>query len=131
MLLFERGFGAIRYFQKLVIKLFKLGQYPIRGNANSILAIPRTHHAKGELFLVETDRERHGSRLPSLYAGKSSKWLTRVPIPGIEIWISVSGFIVRAPTEVPQQIRSPGTSVWYSEIMATICCGLKIMSLTG
>ena len=52
-------------------------------------------------------------------------------MPGIEISIWLPGFMVRAPTEVPQQIRSPGSRVWYSDSIATICCGLYIISLTG
>ena len=131
MLLLERGFGAIRYFQELGIKLLKLDQYQ-----SAVIRI------RSSRFLAPTMRKVNCSwsrpiasamavNYIPLYAGKSSKWLTRVPIPGIDTTISVPGFMVRAPTEVPQQIRSPGTRVWYAEIIATICCGLKIMSLTG
>ena len=45
------------------------------------------------------------------YSGKSSNRLLSVPMPGITISIVVPGFIGRAPTDVPQLIKSPGSNV--------------------
>ncbi len=72
------------------------------------------------------DADLHGSILRIyLYS------LDSVPMPSMTISTLLPGFIEPTPTEVPQQITSPGYSVMSREIRLTICAGLKIMSPTG
>ena len=124
MLLIERVPGAVGNGEKLTVKLVELAEHPLRRDADAVLAAAGADHAEGESLPVDGSGldACHGWRRPQ--SAKSSKRFDSEPTPGIEISIRQPGFIVRAPTEVPQQTRSPGTSVWYSDNMATICCGL-------
>ena len=54
--------------------------------------------------------------------------LASAPMPAITTSTVLPGFIGSAPSEVPQRITSPGTSVMSCEISDTSCAGLKIMS---
>ena len=40
-------------------------------------------------------------------------------------------FIAPTPSDVPQQIKSPGQSVMSWDILLTSCCALKIISEIG
>ena len=45
--------------------------------------------------------------------------------------VLIGSFITSTPTEVPQQIRSPGSSVMSCEILLTNRWALKIISEIG
>ena len=58
--------------------------------------------------------------------------LVSLPIPSIATVTLLTGsFIDPTPSDVPQQIRSPGNNVISCEILLTSCCALKIMSEIG
>ena len=111
-LLFESLARLVGHGEKFAIKLLELRQHPLGGNANAMLATRGTDHAKGEALLVGAADLGHVRQATANQSAWSSKRFTSSPMPGIEITISQPGFMVRAPTEVPQQIRSPGSSVW-------------------
>ena len=54
------------------------------------------------------------------------------PIPSIATVTMLTGsFIAPTPIDVPQQIKSPGSSVMSCEILLTSCRALKIISEIG
>src|SRR6202165_683672 len=58
--------------------------------------------------------------------------LVSSPIPSIAtVTLLIGSFIDPTPSDVPQQIRSPGNNVMSCEILLTSCCALKIMSEIG
>ena len=58
--------------------------------------------------------------------------LVNSPMPSITMLTVLTGsFMTPTPTDVPQQIRSPGSRVMSCEILLTSCCALKIISAMG
>src|SRR5258708_37519506 len=58
--------------------------------------------------------------------------LVSSPIPSIAtVTLLIGSFIDPTPSDVPQQIRSPGNNVMSCEILLISCCALKIMSDIG
>src|ERR1700730_13371666 len=58
--------------------------------------------------------------------------LVNSPMPSIAtVTLLIGSFIDPTPSDVPQQIRSPGNNVMSCEILLTSCCALKIMSEIG
>jgi len=47
------------------------------------------------------------------------------------VTLLIGSFIDPTPSDVPQQMMSPGSSVMSCEILLTSCCALKIMSDIG
>jgi len=64
-------------------------------------------------------------------ADQASYLLTRCPTPSITTSTVLPGFMEPTPTDVPQEMISPGSRVMSWEIMLTSLNGGKIMSATG
>ena len=69
-------------------------------------------------------------RLPDA-ASYSSYRFRSVPIPSMVTSTVLPGFIEPTPTDVPQQMMSPGCSVMSCEIALTMRSGGKKRSVTG
>ena len=58
--------------------------------------------------------------------------LVSSPMPSIAtVTVLTGSFMDPTPSDVPQQMMSPGSSVMSCEILLTSCCALKIMSDIG
>jgi hypothetical protein len=58
--------------------------------------------------------------------------LVSSPMPSIAtVTLLIGSFMDPTPSDVPQQMMSPGSSVMSCEILLTSCCALKIMSDIG
>lgn len=55
----EGDLGAVGDFEELAIKLFELRQDPLGGDAHPVIAAGGTHHAEGELLLIDADCHSH------------------------------------------------------------------------
>src|SRR5664279_422848 len=60
-----------------------------------------------------------------------SNGLVRVPIPSITMLTVLPGFMEPTPTEVPQAMTSPASSVMSCEMRLTSRSGAKMTSVNG
>src|SRR5467141_1441060 len=85
--------------------------------------------AYGEVFIR---RDRAIRRVDQSRIDYRLNSLVNSPMPSIATVTLLTGsFIDPTPSDVPQQIRSPGNNVMSCEILLTSCCALKIMSDIG
>src|SRR6202163_3949926 len=97
----------------------------LRGNKRIEQATPARKRQFDAKFrtIQRMGKRRNDYRLNSLVSS---------PIPSIAtVTLLIGSFIDPTPSDVPQQIRSPGNNVMSCEILLTSCCALKIMSEIG